>query len=588
MKRWSFSVRQKLTVVVALCVVLPLLALTVWQAYVWKGEQIAARQAVLERETEALWSEAERAVELCRVSAQAVSTNTRLTDYLSALIWGKSVSNLDIYEFYNNDVASLERLVASNPDLYRLRIYTAADDALEMLPVVFTGSRLEEIGWSGLMPSAEQWWFNYTDGIFSADVTGLMALLTPLFDDAGIRVGLLEVSIPMADVFPRLFDATATASLAAADGSEVAPPAAADGDETASQGSLLDRLKDVPDLEAGTWVWETELDGAPALAAVAVIPELGTYCEVQSLTDLYGEIRQQQLVLIVAALIAVVVIWLLARTLVGQMLRQLYLVLDGVRAFSQGETEAEIPVQSRDEIGEFTQQINLLLGSIRDLIQRQIHAEMLLKNTEIRALQNQINAHFLYNVLEAIKMMAQIEGQREIAAAITNLSRLLRYTMGWKRPVVRLEEELEYIQHYLALVNLRYDGQMHLETDIPAALLNQAVPKVSLQPIVENTVVHGPPLREDRIVRLTARETDGLVVISVVEDGPPPSAEDQDRMRQSIEGRLEGGSRSGNGIGLHNIEERIQQTFGPGYGLEVRGGIIVTLPRRIMEEGAQH
>ena len=120
MKRWSFSVRQKLTVVVALCVVLPLLALTVWQAYVWKGEQIAARQAVLERETEALWSEAERAVELCRVSAQAVSTNTRLTDYLSALIWGKSVSNLDIYEFYNNDVASLERLVASNPDLYPL------------------------------------------------------------------------------------------------------------------------------------------------------------------------------------------------------------------------------------------------------------------------------------------------------------------------------------------------------------------------------------------------------------------------------------------------------------------------------------
>ena len=144
MKRWSFSVRQKLTVVVALCVVLPLLALTVWQAYVWKGEQIAARQAVLERETEALWSEAERAVELCRVSAQAGSTNTRLTDYLSALIWGKSVSNLDIYEFYNTDVASLERLVASNPDLYRLRIYTAADDALEMLPVVFTGTASNE------------------------------------------------------------------------------------------------------------------------------------------------------------------------------------------------------------------------------------------------------------------------------------------------------------------------------------------------------------------------------------------------------------------------------------------------------------
>lgn len=578
--RWrQFSIRQKFTVVVALCVVLPLLALTVWLAGTWKDEQVAARRAGMERELETLWSEAEQVMELCRVSTQAVSANTRLTDYLAALARGETQSNREVYEFYTSDVASLERLVASNPDLYRLRIYTVGDDTLEMMPVLFSGSRLAEIGWSGRMPGTVRWWLNYTDAMFSADVAGLMALLTPLYDDAGVQVGLLEVSLPMADVFPRLFEPETLAVLAAETEEVAVNPEAA---------GLPDRLDAVPTLREGARVWETELDGTPVLAGAVVVPELGTYYAVESLADLYRDIRQRQLILVLAALTAVAVIWLLARALVGQMLRQLYLVVHGVRSFSQGETDVEIPVRSQDEIGEFTQQINLLLGSIRDLIQRQIHAEVLLKNTEIRALQNQINAHFLYNVLEAIKMMAQIEGQGEIAAAITDLSKLLRYTMGWKRPVVRLEEEIDYIRHYLALVNLRYDGQMHLQVQMPPELRDQAVPKVSLQPIVENAVVHGPPLREDRTLRLTAEARNCLVVISLQADGPAPTEEDQARMRLSIEGKLEGGSHSGNGIGLHNIQERIHQTFGPQYGLKVGDGVTVTLPRRTAEEGGRH
>ena len=180
------------------------------------------------------------------------------------------------------------------------------------------------------------------------------------------------------------------------------------------------------------------------LASAVSVPALdGIYYTVSPLADLHSQFLRGQLLLTLLVIAGVFVIWLLARVLVGRMLKQLYHVLDGVRAFSQGETEVEIPVESRDEIGEFSSQINLLLGSIRDLIQRQIQSQVLIKNTQIRALQNQINAHFIHNVLESIKMMAQIEEKYEIAQAITDLSKLLRYTMNWKRPVVRLEEELQ-------------------------------------------------------------------------------------------------------------------------------------------------
>lgn len=284
-------------------------------------------------------------------------------------------------------------------------------------------------------------------------------------------------------------------------------------------------------------------------------------------------------------LTAVIAIWLLAKALVRQMLRQLYLVLDGVQAFSQGETDIKIPIESHDEIGHFAGQINLLLDSIQDLIRRQIQGQVLLKDTQIHALQNQINAHFLYNTLEAIKMMAQIAGQDDIVAAISDLSKLLHYTMGWKRPVVQLAEEIDYIRHYLALVNLRYDGQVSLVVQVPQELMSQAVPKVSLQPIVENAVVHGGPLRQDRTILLRVWEDGDRVCLTIAQEGFGPSEEDLLRMQQSIDGVLKDHSRSGNGIGLHNIQERIQHTFGKQFGLSAENGITMTLPRKETETG---
>ena len=576
MNRVRLSIRQRFTLVIALCVLLPLLGFCIWMMNGWRAEQIQDRTDTLQKQSEQLWNQASRTVELCSLFSRSFLSNGHMSEYLAALHNGETLSNQALYDFAVHEVASMERMVVSNPYLYCARVYSTQYSIQEIMPIFFGRERLQEIGWEGAMPTdGSCWLLDYTDRIFSANVSGLMALLTPITTDDGELLGLLEVSVPMESTFPDLFHSDVPSCLVTSDGQVYG---------LSPEDSLPTRLEEVPALEGDFAVWETELDGQPVLASAVSVPALdGIYYTVSPLSDLHSAFLRGQGILTLLVIAGVFVIWLLARVLVGRMLRQLYHVLDGVRAFSQGETEVEIPVESKDEMGEFSNQINLLLGSIRDLIHRQIQSQVLIKNTQIRALQNQINAHFIHNVLESIKMMAQMEEKYEIAQAITDLSKLLRYTMNWKRPVVRLDEELQYIRHYLALVNLRYDGQVTLDAQVPQALLDQAVPKVSLQPIVENAVVHGPPLREDRTIFLTVREGDEVTI--TIRGDTPLSEEDRSRMLRSINGTLEGGSTSGNGIGLHNIQERIQRTFGTEYGLQVGEGVTMTLPRREEEGG---
>ena len=201
-----------------------------------------------------------------------------------------------------------------------------------------------------------------------------------------------------------------------------------------------------------------------------------------------------------------------------------------------------------------------------------LEREMDIQNAETRALQNQINAHFIYNVLEAIKMMAEIDEEYEIADAVTSLGKLLRYSMKLESGGVRLERELDYIQNYVALMNLRFDYVIRLELDVPSQLMGQLVPKISLQPIVENAVVHGAAvLAADTAITLrgTLDRPGGSFTISITDGGQGMDEAALARLRRQINGEEPARSSSGNGIGLKNVQDRIQMAFGSAYGLGV-------------------
>ena len=225
-------------------------------------------------------------------------------------------------------------------------------------------------------------------------------------------------------------------------------------------------------------------------------------------------------------------------------------------------------------MADFAREASGLLEKIRHLMADNLVRQMQNREMEIRALQNQINAHFIYNVLEAIKMMAEIEEKYEIADAVTSLGKLLRYSMKWESGNVRLSRELSYIENYIALMNLRFDYVIYLELKIPEELKNQRLPKISLQPVVEKAVVHGAAVLATDTTIVVQGEIDrehGRYYIHVHDEGRGMDAEALNRLRRQIDGGEETspGASSGNGIGLHNVHTRIQRCFGPDFGLSV-------------------
>ena len=176
-------------------------------------------------------------------------------------------------------------------------------------------------------------------------------------------------------------------------------------------------------------------------------------------------------------------------------------------------------------------QIDIMLDTIDRLMHENLKRELLMKNSEIKALQNQINAHFIYNVLEAIKMMAEIDEKSEISDAVTSLGKLLRYGMKFTARNVTVAQEIEYVRNYLELINLRFDFRINLALNISELMYHQEIPKITLQPIVENAFYHGiEELGEDASIYIKAYEEGNDFLIEITDSGKGMSQREVDEI----------------------------------------------------------
>lgn len=260
----------------------------------------------------------------------------------------------------------------------------------------------------------------------------------------------------------------------------------------------------------------------------------------------------------------------LVNGIVKHLLRHLYEILKTIHEVQRGRLEERIEVVSDDEMGELATELNHMLDRIQVLMQENFDRELLAKNSQIRALQNQINAHFIYNVLESIKMMAEIDEEYTISDAVTSLGKLLRYSMRWVNGNVLVSEELEYIRNYIVLINLRFDNEITLSVKLPDELLEQEIPKMSLQPIVENSVLHGlEEMTEDSTIYIKGMIAGEDCIIEVSDAGVGMSEEQVKHLEEKIAGKLEADGGRGHGIGLKNVQDRIHIAFGEKYGLKI-------------------
>ena len=576
---------RQLSVISCFFILIPTLIL--WYSMMSSAQNTAIRTREQEaglRRTQ-LVTEAERIAELCNLSTQVFLNTPALINHLTALEQGHTIDSMKLLEFYREDIAGLEKIIISNPELYQIRVYSSKEDIYEMMPILYSARRLTRMPWAGEEIVSGTWYMDYTEQFFtdSSPTEHVMSLITDISAPFVGNVGILEVSVRMDEVMSELFEEN---------GYSFSVLLSEDGELLAGDCPVpVESLTEIPYTEE---ILVHRVEGHRALIAQSDLKVFGCrYMHVLYLSDLDRSILKEAILLFVLLLVAFALMVFIISRLTRKMLRGFYRAFDGMRAFANGDIDAVVDVSGEGEVALFAKELGGLLDKIRQLMRDNLEQERLAQSLEIRALHNQINAHFIYNVLEAIKMMAEIDEEYEIADAVTSLGKLLRYSMKWEKRNVMLRREIEYIENYITLMNLRYDYVISLEVDIPAELLVQRIPKISLQPVVENAVIHGAALLgADTTISVRGRlDAEGSrVLIMIADEGAGMDEEALLGLRRQITGEETTHSSSGNGIGLHNVHSRIRRSFGEEYGLEVESKlhvgttVTISLPYQVREE----
>lgn len=283
-----------------------------------------------------------------------------------------------------------------------------------------------------------------------------------------------------------------------------------------------------------------------------------------------------QVMVIILLLLTVVVLYIIVSFLTSRMLRRLVLLQ---KIMQSGEMTFDVDAFGYDEIGELALHYSRMLKNICCLMEENTRVQIDLKNTEIQALQAQINSHFMYNALESIGMLAMMHDDAETAEAIGVMGKITRYNLDWSSAVVQLQDELEHVINYMELISIRENVQkqkMELYTNVSSDLMELRIPKMVLQPIVENAVLYsavGKCKGKDIKISITACRIDqNTVAIDVVDDGKGIVQEELVRLRNLFDKESEELSNeliNKSGIGLVNINLRLKLYYGTQYGLRI-------------------
>jgi Predicted signal transduction protein with a C-terminal ATPase domain len=240
------------------------------------------------------------------------------------------------------------------------------------------------------------------------------------------------------------------------------------------------------------------------------------------------------------------------------------MIIRKIRRVQSGELEPVKSDGSRDEVGELVENFNYMVSKIKELLEEQYTLGREAKNSELKALHSQINPHFLYNTLDLINWTAIQHKVPQISSLVQSLSQFYKLSLNKGEEIITVEKELEHAQLYVDIQNRRFGNTIELHIDVDEALFECNIPKITLQPIVENAILHG--IRETESRRgeiLIYSYTETNVVVLVVQDNgigiPENLVARFNSLSETDENR--------DGYGIRNINHRIRLLYGWSYGL---------------------
>ncbi len=271
--------------------------------------------------------------------------------------------------------------------------------------------------------------------------------------------------------------------------------------------------------------------------------------------------------IIIAALMAVitfVITYIWSKSLT----RPLEELTEMTERIKKGETDLRITVAKQDEIGELAQSFNEMLDQIEGFLVREYETKLLLNRAEYNALQAQINPHFLYNTLDTMSSIAQIRRCEEVSRLSQSLSNIFRYSLDMKNPFSTVAKEVTHLKNYIFVMDVRMQDNVRYEFDIDDEVLQDTVPRICMQPLVENALNHGlRNIRGEKQVIIRAKADRENLVIAVEDNGI--GLEDVEALNRKMEENNLDLVSQGSSIGLININARVKMLYGNDYGIKI-------------------
>ena len=289
-----------------------------------------------------------------------------------------------------------------------------------------------------------------------------------------------------------------------------------------------------------------------------------TVVDCTNVRELLSKSRQAQSIYVLTAVILVIVALLFSRFMARSITLPIQKLRDSMKKVQEGDfSVSDVVVDSDNEIGSLTKSFDVMTHRIQELMEQNVHEQEEKRKSELKALQSQINPHFLYNTLDSIIWMAEGRKYEEVVLMTASLARLLRQSISNEDEVVPIANEVEYAKGYLTIQKMRYKDKLEFQIDVDPSILHIPLIKLVLQPIIENAIYHGLKYKESKgLLIIKGFMKDGNAVLQVIDDGVGMSEETlahiYDRHKVNYHS---------NGVGVYNVQKRLKLYYGEDYGI---------------------
>lgn len=351
---------------------------------------------------------------------------------------------------------------------------------------------------------------------------------------------------------------------------------------------IEENLKKGNKYEDNIEIWENDIQIVTSLIRETIFQY--TYYEIQDIQSARTEYQNFFMNLIKFSIIAFIGILLLIIYLsyyiplsITRPIRKLGEVTDQV---AKGNLAVRSDVEAGAEVGILSESLNTMIDKINELLEQVKKEQIRLRKAEFELLQSQINPHFLYNTLDAIVWLAEAGEQKKVVNMVGSLSDFFRTSLNQGKDIITVREELQHVRSYLEIQQVRYQDILQYEIHVPEKLDKYLIPKITIQPLVENALYHGiKNKRGSGKIVISGKKEEECFFIRIEDNGIGIREERLEEVRNGIKCR----TLTENAIyGLYNVNERIRLNFGEPYGISIEStygeGTVVSILLPYAEE----